>query len=263
MELFWRGFTGGIGGWGRRVGWRAVRTPVPLVRTGIRIKHDDATVAGVGDEDFVRLGVYLNGRRALQSRAAVRCAELARFANLQQELTVARELQHVRIFRGRRRRSGRTACAASTATTSSGRRRQTCSRQPDVAVAIDRNAAWVQGPVIAGAWTAPVTDKRARRVELQDEWRGGTAMLGPRCGQVQRRFRTWVERSLAAMQDPHVITAIHRDARDRSEYPVIGQWTGPKRINFRFRRRLGESLQTAPPQKNECARREARGECMP
>ena len=47
--------------------WFAIGTPVPLVRAGIGIKHDDAVIAvTVGDEYFIGFGIDFSVRRAAE-----------------------------------------------------------------------------------------------------------------------------------------------------------------------------------------------------
>src|SRR6185436_4874856 len=76
----------------------AVGTPVALVRAGVGVENDDATIAvAVGDEDFVRLRVHGDGGRPAQVFGAVAVDGDAALADLQQELSVARELQDLAV----------------------------------------------------------------------------------------------------------------------------------------------------------------------
>jgi hypothetical protein len=62
---------------------------VTLVEAFVCIEDDDAAVAGIGNEHFVRCGIEGDRRRSVQCRLAVGAVHLARRADLQEELAVA------------------------------------------------------------------------------------------------------------------------------------------------------------------------------
>ena len=92
-------------------GLLAIREPVAFVDALVRIEDDNAPVAGVGDEHFIRSGVVGDRGWAVQRRLAVGAIHFSRRADLQQELSVARELEHVSIA-GHGRRGCRTCTGA-------------------------------------------------------------------------------------------------------------------------------------------------------
>src|SRR5205823_6523428 len=94
---------------GRRL--LAVRAPVTFVRAAVRVEHDDAVIAAVGDVDLVGRIVDSDRGGTIQRRLTVGSVHLARRADLQQELAVLRELQDVCV--GWRSRAGWRGCAAS------------------------------------------------------------------------------------------------------------------------------------------------------
>ncbi len=76
---------------------------MPLVGTGRRVEDDDAPVAeAVGDVDLIGRAVDGDGGRSIQAGLAVVPAGLSRLADLQEELSRARELEDVRVLGARR-----------------------------------------------------------------------------------------------------------------------------------------------------------------
>src|SRR3954452_9307584 len=72
---------------------------MPLVRAGVRIEHDNATVAGVGDKDFVGGVVDGDRRRTIQRVLTLWTVHLAGGADGQQQLSRLRVLQDRRVSR--------------------------------------------------------------------------------------------------------------------------------------------------------------------
>src|SRR5215207_2070234 len=108
-------------------GRESVRAPVALVLPGVRVEHDDAVVpVPVSYIDLVRLLVDEHvGRLAKELRVRV-AARQAGSADLQQELALRRELEHLVV-------GGSVA------------------RDPDVAVVVDEDAVLVRRPFVARA----------------------------------------------------------------------------------------------------------------
>ena len=188
---------------------------------------------------------------------------------------VARELQHMRVggrgrrrrrrclrcgataapparsHRARRRRTGGRRCAGSrrcAAATAGGRWRRISARgrDPDIALAVDGDAARRLRPRIC----------RARAAELLEVLTGGVvfrASPAPRCSTRsttagrraaasdgrQHALLVAFERIVAAMYDPDVVLRIDRHARYRSDHPrVVRKWLRPQRRDA-IRRRAG------------------------
>src|SRR3981081_376350 len=79
----------------------AVRAPVTLVRTGVRVEDDDAVVeVSIGHEQFVGLLVHEQAGRSPQVTGVVAAFVLPGTADLQEELPLRRELQNMVVFLG-------------------------------------------------------------------------------------------------------------------------------------------------------------------
>ena len=76
---------------------RAAGGPVTLVGAGVRVEDDDALVAAVGDVPSLAASSTATGLRGVQRIVAFGAVHLARRANLQDELSLFRELDHVRV----------------------------------------------------------------------------------------------------------------------------------------------------------------------
>src|SRR5262249_33376071 len=84
-----------------RIAWRpAVGAPVPLVGAGLRVEDDHAVVlvAG-GDEHLVRRRIDVHVRGPAEVRGVTVAAGLIRFADLQEELSLTRELEDLVVLR--------------------------------------------------------------------------------------------------------------------------------------------------------------------
>ena len=177
-------------------GFLAVREPVTLVGAFVGIEDGDAAVAAVGDEHLVRRRVVRDRGRTIQRGLAVGAVHLAGRADRQQVPAVARELQDVRVGRGRWRRRRLPAAApprpAVTASGSGGaparalrrswrraaaaargrwRRISARRRDPDIAFAVDGDAAGHLRPRVSRARTAPAAHELAGGVVLQHQRR--------------------------------------------------------------------------------------------
>ena len=171
-------------------GLLAIREPVALVGALVRIEDDDAPVAGVGDEHFVGGGVVRDRGRTVQRRLAVGAVHFSRRADLQQELAVARELEHVSVAghgrRGCRACTGARRCLAAGGSRIVGpaaptwrRRLQARRRNPDVALGINGEAARRLRPGVARARSAPARDEHALLIEFEHERRGADSRGRP------------------------------------------------------------------------------------
>src|SRR5262249_60660593 len=80
-------------------GRTAVRTPVSLVGAGLRAEHDEAMVlVAVGDEPLVSGRVHAHVRRAPEVRGVTVAPGHAGLADLEQELSIRRELQDLMVL---------------------------------------------------------------------------------------------------------------------------------------------------------------------
>ena len=162
---------------------------MPLVGTGVRVEHDDAAIAGVGDEDFVSRHVDGHRGRLVQRRRAVGAAISPGLPICSRNLPSRVELEHVRIFgrRGRRRcrgaaggtaTAGTTAATATSAATSTVPGRWARSGNPDVALASTAMPPGVAASV-AVSGSAPASDERAGAIEREHRRRRSAAGLRP------------------------------------------------------------------------------------
>ncbi len=99
---------------------------------------------------------------------------------------------------------------------------------PNVALWIDVDAVLVFRPVVSRARAAPALDEVALGVELSNRWHRLAAPHGGLC-----RFRTFlvVQYRVGPVQHPYVIAAVHGQARDLSENPVLLERLRPERID--------------------------------
>ena len=205
------------------VGLVAVGAPIPLEGAAVGVEHDDPLVQiAVGDVGLVLTRVHEDLGDAAEAGGVVAVAgerghalgvgrPLARVgaADLQQELAALGELEQLRVA---------VAVAA----------------DPDVALVVDGDAVIRGRPLEAFARAAPVIEEIPRLIELQHRRRAGAAL--PRRRLQLEPLLVVAERGRAAMNDPHVVVLVHRDADRGSEHPVIGQRFGPQRIHLEGRR---------------------------
>src|SRR5688572_12711246 len=112
-----------------------------LVSARLGVEHDDAAVAiAVGDVDLASRDVDAQVGRAAEIRRIVAAARLPAAADLQQKLSVERELQYLRIV---------VAVA----------------REPDGVGCVDEDAVLARRPLVARARTAPRAHEIARLIE--------------------------------------------------------------------------------------------------
>ena len=175
---------------------------------------------------------YGDRRRTVQRRLAVGAVHLARRADLQEELAVARELEDVRVGRAGRRGVPRLRAAPAAAggfaddgiAASARRRRQAPARarrrNPDVALRVHREAARRLRPGVALPGSAPARDEHALLIELEHERRRRAAEAG-RWRSEHHPLLVGLERVAAAMDDPDVILRVDGDAGDRAEHPGL------------------------------------------
>src|SRR5215510_8982107 len=232
-----RGGTGGL---------LSIREPMSFVCAGIGIEHDDPAIAGVSHEHLVRGGIDGNRRRPIQGRLAVGAVHLAGRSDLQEELTVPRELDHLRIarrrwprrcgtpssgWRGRLLGGGRIVRAAS----ASWRRLESGGSDPDVALRINRQTARRLRPLIPRARAAPTRQQRTALIELEDE-RGSLAADARRGRRQHHPLLVVLERIGTAVDDPDVVLAVDGNAGDRAEHPgLIRERSRPERLHLIFR----------------------------
>ena len=192
------------------IGLVAVGAPVALDATAARVDHRDALVAvPVGHVGLAGLGVERDLGHAPEVRGVVAVRRLFGRAVLGEELAVVAELEDVRI---------RGAIAA----------------DPHVVLVIDGHAVVRRGPVVTRTGAAPCLHEVAGGVELENG-RGRAAALADGRGGVGAGFRALVERGITAMNDEHVVAAVHAHADHRPEDPVVGQRLGPEGIDLEFR----------------------------
>src|SRR5262245_19276343 len=102
IETFWRRSLNQLRARRKRqliVRLLTVRSPVPLVRAGIRVKNDDAVIeVSVCHEQFIRLRVHEQASRSSQVRSIVAALILSRVTDLYEEFPFARELQDLVVF---------------------------------------------------------------------------------------------------------------------------------------------------------------------
>lgn len=207
-ELFGRFNAGLVGRLFPIVGHAAVGAPVAFVRAGSTIEHDHAFVAvTVADINFVGARVGFDCRGLAQLRARVAAFGFAGLADLQHELALARELQNVMIG----------AVVAG---------------DPHKTLIVDVYAVFLPGPVITlivFRGPPPAAHVIAVGIELDHRGRGDTAAVGGRLG--LRAFFIG-EQGVRAMQQPHVIAFIDRDAGDLAENPIVLQRLGSARVDL-------------------------------
>ena len=183
-----------------------------LVAAGPAIEDDDAAITvAIGDEYLVGLRMDEDRGWPTQVRGVVAVLALVPLANLHEELAAARELE------------GMAVAFAVT-------------RDPDVAVRIDRDAMFGRGPFVSVAWPAPGLHHPPGVVEFQDGRRRNAA---PGLGRLHRRGALAVGDAGRTMQHPDVIAGIHGNAADHAGGPAIGQGLEVERIEFEPWHRAG------------------------
>jgi hypothetical protein len=199
---------------GLRLRCLAVGAPMPLVRAGRGVEHDDAVVAvAVGDVDLVRRAIDPDVGRRAQLRGVVIAAARAGLADLHHELAVAAELEH------------RTVLAVVAA-------------EPDRRF-VDANAVFLPRPIEALPGAAPSLHEVAFRIEL-DHRRGGNA--ADRGRRIAGAKRLPAREAARPMDDPDMIALVDRDTRDLADRPVVGQRLRPERIDLELRHLLGGGI---------------------
>ena len=189
----------------------AVGAPVALVGAGLAVVDDDAPVAvAVGDEELARSGVDLDVGGAVQVRGVVAALRLAGAADLQDEAAVERELQDLVVLRP-------------------------VAGEPDEVLGVDVDAVLGLRPLVAGAGAAPVAQRgcpHGRR----------PAPAGRRRSTGRRRVAGGEHLALlergGAVDDPDVVAAVHGDARDLAEDPVVRQRLRPEGVDLEGRGRV-------------------------
>ena len=223
---------------GRRIVWArigvvrllAVRAPVTLVCARVGIEHDDAAVAvAVGDVHFVRGEIDFCFSGPIEIRRVGVALALTLATDLQQELSLPRELQHLMPLVG---------------------------GEPHVVFAVDGNAVHRRRPLVAFARPAPRRDEITGHVEFQNRGRDGAAdrrdralVAGLRRGRSARLLHTvraghhagFLRRDVAAVGHPDVIARVDAEADHRSEHPVVRERLRPHRIDLIHRRLHGRA----------------------
>src|SRR5207248_3495126 len=115
----------------------------------------------------------------------------------------------------------------------SRRRSAAVPANPDVAFVVDGDAVIRVGPVVALARSTPVADQVAGGVELENRRRRSAALRGRRRG---RGVDLAGLEGSRAMDDPHVILCVDRNADRLTENPFVRQRLRPQRIDFEARR---------------------------
>src|SRR5262249_52078367 len=102
IETFRRRSLNQLRAWRKRqlvVRLLAVRSPVSLVRAGVRIKDNDAVIeVSICDEQLIRLRVHEQASRSSQVCGIVAALVLSRMTDLHEEFPFARELQDLVVF---------------------------------------------------------------------------------------------------------------------------------------------------------------------
>jgi hypothetical protein len=209
----------------------AVRAPVPFVLPALHIEHDHAPVAvSVRDVHLGGRSVFPHLRGLPEILDIVAAVVDAVLAQLEEKQSGAAELQNLRVFLA-------VAC------------------QPDVPLAVDRDAVIAVGPVVALAWTAPGFHQRAGLV-VDEHGRRHLAALADRAARCLRRRSTRsgfiipaagvahsdvagleiVFDCIGPVDGPDVVLRINRQADGRPRHPMIRQRLRPERIDLENRR---------------------------
>ena len=211
----------------------AVRAPVAAVLAGVGVEHGDPAVAvAVGDIDLVGLDVDGHVGRPAETRGIGRAAGLVPPPDREQPLAFGGELQHDVIA---------AAVAA----------------DPDVVLVIDEDPMLLGGPALLGripeivddrglfviavepcallhpGRTAPRADDFSGGVEGHHRG-GGVAAFGGR--RILHRPHLVGGQGAGPLNDPDIVLAVDRDARDLAQNPVVGQRLRPGRIDLVLRR---------------------------
>ena len=129
-------------------------------------------------------------------------------ADLEQELSFARELEHLVIL-------------------------GVVAGDPHVVLVVDEDPVLVQRPLVAGARAAPRAHEDPVGVELEH---GRRRRAAERARRVQRGAALVLGQRLRPLDDPDVVAAIHRDPRGLTHEPVVRQRAGPPGIHLEPRR---------------------------
>jgi hypothetical protein len=225
---------------------------VALVLAGFGVEHDDAVIAvAVGDVELVGVLVHERLGREPEVGNVVAAFARRRLPDLHQEFSVPGELQHHVVVE---RRAGLALAfvlltvlsgdrGGGAATAACRRRAPTVAADPDVASIVHGDAVVRVRPVIAGPRSAPVADQVSGGIELEDRRRRRAALGGGRIG--RRVDLARLERT-GAVDDPHVVLRVHRDADRLAENPLVRQRPGPERIDFETRRLRARGLHRSP-----------------
>ena len=177
--------------------------PHSLEGAGLGVEHDQAAVAiAVGHERFIRFPVDEDIGRSVDVGSICVALALTLGAELLQESALGRELQQHVV--------GDAASA-----------------NPDDVLVVDGNAVLGDRPVIALTGSAPRVDELSAGIEFEHRRRG------PRLQCRRDRART--------MENPDVVTAVHRHRRHHAHHPVVGQLR-PERVDFEDRHAPGCAL---------------------
>src|SRR4029077_18948012 len=100
---------------------------------------------------------------------------------------------------------------------------------PDIALVIDGDAVIGVRPIVTLTRTAPMPEKVALLIKLEDWRRSSTALRHGRVGcgmQFSRLKRT------LPMNDPDMVLSVHRYPDCHALEPMIRQWLRPQRVHF-------------------------------
>src|SRR5207245_2679231 len=166
-----------------------VLAPVPLVLAGLGVIHDHAPVpVTIADIHLVGRLVDAAVGRLPQIRGVVAAVMDAMLPDLEQELPRRRELQHLGVL---------VAIAP----------------DPEVPFVVDPEPVIRVGPLISLPWPAPIANQVSSLIE--PEYRRGD---GAACS--TRRFELVIN-SAGAMDHPHMVLAINRNADSVAQGPII------------------------------------------
>src|SRR6266849_5722557 len=126
---------------------------------------------------------------------------------------------------------------------------------PNVSVFVRINSVFGLGPIKSFAGPAPGMEQMSLLVELEDR-RCSDAAHGTRRCERDANFIGGVRGG--SLQDPDMVFAIHSQAADLSDDPVVWQLLRPKRVHSIFRRVLGIRRQRKSAEQNR--RSNAEGE---
>ena len=163
---------------------------MPFVSARVCVKDDDPPISvSISHEQFIGLRVHMHIRGAVDIDLVIIPGALARLADLQEELSVARELQDMVVARA-------------------------FAGDPEVALVIDVETVNLLGPVVAFTRAAPTFNVVTVGVELHDRRcrHAALRLRRIRCGAAHIRAE-----AASVLGDPDMILRVNGHTADRSE----------------------------------------------